>query len=147
MRRRYAARFSFALEARKNMAQILLTAAGTIILLMGTGHFVLTLRDVWKPTSFTPTEESVRFAMQGAQLRFSRRINLWESWLGFNLSHSMGPIMFGVAILYAAQVHLAAFLESTFLYRLENDPRFLQRIEKARASLRAGKGVRLEDIK
>jgi prevent-host-death family protein len=32
-------------------------------------------------------------------------------------------------------------------YRLENDPRFLQRIEKARASLRAGKGVRLEDIK
>jgi len=30
-------------------------------------------------------------------------------------------------------------------YRLENDPRFLQRIEKARGSLRAGKGVRLED--
>lgn len=32
-------------------------------------------------------------------------------------------------------------------YQLENDPRFLQRIEKARASLRAGKGVRLENIK
>jgi prevent-host-death family protein len=34
-----------------------------------------------------------------------------------------------------------------FEYRLENDPRFLRRIESARASLRAGKGVRLEDIK
>ena len=33
-----------------------------------------------------------------------------------------------------------------FEYRLENDPRFLQRIEKARGSLRAGKGTRLEDI-
>ena len=33
-----------------------------------------------------------------------------------------------------------------FDYRLENDPRFLQRIEKARRSLRAGRGVRLEDI-
>lgn len=33
-----------------------------------------------------------------------------------------------------------------FEYRLENDPRFLQRIEKARASMRAGKGTRLEDI-
>ena len=33
-----------------------------------------------------------------------------------------------------------------FDYRLENDPRFLQRIEKARKSLRAGRGVRLEDI-
>ncbi len=31
-------------------------------------------------------------------------------------------------------------------YRLENDPRFLQRIEQARASLRAGRGVRLEDL-
>jgi len=33
-----------------------------------------------------------------------------------------------------------------FDYRIENDPRFLDRIEKARASLRAGKGVRLEDV-
>jgi prevent-host-death family protein len=34
-----------------------------------------------------------------------------------------------------------------FDYRLENDPRFLARVEKARASLRAGLGVRLEDVK
>lgn len=33
-----------------------------------------------------------------------------------------------------------------FDYRLENDPRFLQRIGKARAQLRAGKGTRLEEI-
>ena len=34
-----------------------------------------------------------------------------------------------------------------FEYRLANDPRFLRRIEKARKNLRAGRGVRLEDIK
>lgn len=33
-----------------------------------------------------------------------------------------------------------------FDYRLENDPRFLARIERARASLRAGRGVKLEDL-
>jgi len=33
-----------------------------------------------------------------------------------------------------------------FEYRLETDPRFLRRVEKARASLRAGRGVRLEDV-
>lgn len=33
-----------------------------------------------------------------------------------------------------------------FEYRLENDPRFLARVEKARASLRAGRGLRLEDV-
>ena len=32
-------------------------------------------------------------------------------------------------------------------YRVQNDPRFLQRIAKARTSIRAGKGVRLEDLK
>jgi hypothetical protein len=34
-----------------------------------------------------------------------------------------------------------------FDYRLENDPRFLRRIEGARKSLRAGRGIRLEDVK
>jgi prevent-host-death family protein len=33
-----------------------------------------------------------------------------------------------------------------FDYRLENDPRFLARIERARVSLRAGRGVKLEDV-
>ena len=33
-----------------------------------------------------------------------------------------------------------------FDYRLENDPRFLRRIEQARESLRAGQGVKLEDL-
>lgn len=34
-----------------------------------------------------------------------------------------------------------------FDYRLEHDPRFLQRVEQARQSLRAGRGVKLEDVK
>ena len=36
--------------------------------------------------------------------------------------------------------------EDWFDYRLENDPRFLKRIESARSSIRAGKGIRLEEI-
>jgi prevent-host-death family protein len=32
-----------------------------------------------------------------------------------------------------------------FDYRLENDPRFLARVEAARKSFRSGRGVRLED--
>ncbi len=33
-----------------------------------------------------------------------------------------------------------------FDYQLENDPRFLRRVETARKDLRAGRGVRLEDL-
>jgi prevent-host-death family protein len=34
-----------------------------------------------------------------------------------------------------------------FEYRLENDPQFLRRVEESRASLREGKGVKLNSIK
>src|SRR5579884_4083420 len=37
--------------------------------------------------------------------------------------------------------------EDWFDYRLENDPRFLSRIEKARQSLQEGRGVPIEKIK
>lgn len=33
-----------------------------------------------------------------------------------------------------------------FDYQLENDSRFLKRIEQARASLRKGRGVKLDDV-
>src|SRR5262249_38566818 len=33
-----------------------------------------------------------------------------------------------------------------FDYQLENDPRFLRRIEQARRSLREGRGVKIEDV-
>jgi len=36
--------------------------------------------------------------------------------------------------------------DAWFDYRLENDPRLLRRIEQARAGIRAGQGVRLEDV-
>jgi prevent-host-death family protein len=36
--------------------------------------------------------------------------------------------------------------EDWFEYRLENDARFLRRIEQARDNLKAGRGIRLEDV-
>jgi prevent-host-death family protein len=37
--------------------------------------------------------------------------------------------------------------EDWFDYRLQNDPRFIERIAQARESLRAGRGVKLSDVK
>ena len=33
-----------------------------------------------------------------------------------------------------------------FDYRLEHDPRFLQRIEAARRNIKAGQGIKIEDV-
>ena len=36
--------------------------------------------------------------------------------------------------------------EDWFDYLLEHDPRFLQRVERARQNLRAGRGIKLEEL-
>ena len=36
--------------------------------------------------------------------------------------------------------------EEWFDYRFENDPDFLRRVDRARSALRAGRGIRLEDL-
>jgi prevent-host-death family protein len=36
--------------------------------------------------------------------------------------------------------------EDWFDYRLENDPRFLKRVEQARKSLKSGLGIKIESI-
>jgi hypothetical protein len=43
-------------------------------------------------------------------------------------------------------VKRAASENDWFDYRLENDPRFLARIAAARGSIRAGRGVKIEDV-
>jgi hypothetical protein len=44
------------------------------------------------------------------------------------------------------QVPLGEVKDDWLEYRLENDPRFLKRIANARGSIKAAKGVRLEDV-
>jgi len=49
--------------------------------------------------------------------------------------------------LHELRANVRVAVRDAIEYRLEHDPRFLRRIQQARASLRAGKGVRLEDVK
>lgn len=94
------------------MAQILLTIGSAIFLVLGTLHGVLTLRDVARPRAFTPTDDAVRIAMQGTRLAFNPRANFWQAWLGFNLSHSLGAVVFGGGLLLLAWFHFPVLASS-----------------------------------
>jgi hypothetical protein len=54
----------------------------------------LTLRDLHAPSSFTPTDDTLRRAMAEAPLRLAPQTTIWNAWLGFNLSHSLGLLVF-----------------------------------------------------
>jgi hypothetical protein len=44
-------------------------------------------------------------------------------------------------------LHGLADEDELFDYHIQQDPRFLARVERTRAQFRAGKGIRLEDVK
>ena len=94
------------------MAQLSLTVGAAILCVLGLAHGVLTLRDMRQPRAFTPTDSAVREAMKTARLALNPRVNLWQAWLGFNLSHSLGVLVFGGALLWLGSRHLDVFRES-----------------------------------
>jgi hypothetical protein len=77
------------------MSEMLFLVGAGVFALLGVVHGLLTLRDLRAPRSFTPTDENVRRAMADTPLRFAPQTTMWDAWLGFNLSHSLGLVMFG----------------------------------------------------
>ena len=94
------------------MGQFLIIVAATPFLVFGLGHGLYTLMDLKRPRAFTPPDPALRQAMQESSVRFDPTINLWRSWLGFNLSHSLGLVLFGSAFLYIGIFAPHAFVSS-----------------------------------
>ncbi|MBA3694436.1 MAG: hypothetical protein H0W77_13540 [Acidobacteria bacterium] len=91
------------------MVQLLLIVGSSIFVLFGAAHGVFILQDLSNPRNFTPRDATLRTAMQQSTIAFHPKINLWNAWLGFNLSHSLGLVMFGGAFLYVGIFHSLLF--------------------------------------
>jgi hypothetical protein len=94
------------------MIQALVIAGAGIFLLLGSLHGLLTLRDLGHPRAFTPIDPGLRAAMQKSTIALNPEINLWRAWIGFNLTHSLGLVMFGGAFLCLGVFHLPWFSQS-----------------------------------
>jgi hypothetical protein len=80
------------------MGSQLLIIGGSIFAFMGGVHGLLSVVDVFRPTQFAPIDDLARLAMKSTGVRFSGgRANMWEAWLGFNISHGLGMLLFGAA--------------------------------------------------
>jgi hypothetical protein len=76
---------------------------GTVpFILLGAMHIVYSLLDVWTPKRLTPYDDAVRASMQQSTLALTRQTTMWRAWLGFNLSHGIGVLFFGVVYLALA---------------------------------------------
>lgn len=76
-------------------AGTLLIAGGAIIGTLGLAHAAFTLMDIRRPRRIVPDDPAVITAMERSTVRLSRGAStMWAAWIGFNLSHSLGALLF-----------------------------------------------------
>jgi hypothetical protein len=84
------------------MSQYLLIAGGMIFLLLGLLHVIYTIRDIYRPRHLAPLNPALIDQMAATGVRLARgRTNMWDAWLGFNISHGLGVVNFGLVCIGA----------------------------------------------
>ncbi len=82
------------------MSSTLLLVAGAIFVLLGGLHALYTLADERRPRRIVPDDPTVRDAMAGTGVRLARGgTTMWRAWIGFNLSHALGAVLFGALVM------------------------------------------------
>ncbi len=90
---------------------ILVAASANIVGLLGLAHLIFTF---WGP-KLLPRDAALKDAMDGVTLFITRQTTVWRAWIGFNASHSMGLLFFGLTYGYLAIAHPDFLFQSTFL--------------------------------
>jgi hypothetical protein len=80
------------------MTNTLIMVGGFVFAILGLVHAIYTWADTRTPRRLVPDAPSVIEAMSSSSVRLSRGgTTMWRAWVGFNFSHSLGAMMFGVA--------------------------------------------------
>jgi hypothetical protein len=66
---------------------------------LGIAHALATPLTLEESKGLSPRDLAFRQGMAEQTVLLTRRTNLWLSWVGFNLSHSLGAVLFGVVVL------------------------------------------------
>jgi hypothetical protein len=100
-------------QKRKSIlaARILMVLSASIVLTLGVLHLVYTF---WGP-SLTPRDPALQISMSQISPVMTKETTMWRCWVGFNASHSMGLISFGLVFGYLALAHGQLLFQSPFL--------------------------------
>ena len=94
---------------------LLYAAGGAIFCVLGTMHAVYMLMDLRRPRRLVPGDLALLTTMSGSRVRLAGdATDMWRAWVGFNLSHSLGALLFGAMVIawpvVAARHHALAWL-------------------------------------
>jgi hypothetical protein len=92
-------------------AKILMVLSASIVFTLGVMHFVYTFRG----PALTPRDPALQISMSETSPVITQETTMWRCWVGFNASHSMGLILFGLVFGFLALAHDQLLFQSPFL--------------------------------
>ena len=92
-------------------AKILMVLSASIVFTLGVVHLVYTF---WGP-NLTPRDPALQIGMSQTSPVISKETTMWRCWVGFNASHSIGLILFGLVFGFLALAHGQLLFQSPFL--------------------------------
>jgi hypothetical protein len=92
-------------------AKFLMVLSASINFTLGVVHLVYTF---WGP-NLTPRDRALQISMTQIAPVITRETTMWRCWVGFNASHSMGLILFGLVFGFLALAHGQLLFQSPFL--------------------------------
>ena len=92
-------------------AAALMALSAGIILLLGGIHLIYTFWGL----NLTPRDPALQTSMSQVAPVLTAQTTMWRCWIGFNASHSMGAMLFGLVYCYLAIAHGSLLFGSPFL--------------------------------
>ena len=93
------------------IAKVLMIFSASIILTLGILHLVYTF---WGP-KLTPRDPGLQASMSQVSPVITRETTMWRAFVGFNASHSMCLILFGLIYCFLAIANSSLLFRSPFL--------------------------------
>lgn len=93
------------------LAKSLMMVSSGIILGLGVIHLIYT----FSGTNLLPRDPSLQVLMSQVHPGLTTETTMWKTWIGFNASHSMGAILFGLIFGFLAYQHTELLFNSAYL--------------------------------
>jgi hypothetical protein len=92
-------------------AKLLMVLSAGIIFTLGAIHLIYTF---YGP-QLTPRDPALQISMSQVSPVISKETTMWRCWVGFNATHSMALLLFGLVFGFLALAHGEVLFHSPFL--------------------------------
>jgi len=93
------------------IATVLMVVSAAVLFALGTAHLIFT----FVGPRLTPRDPALQVRMSEVSPVITKRATMWSFWIGFNISHSMAAMLFGLIYGFLAIVHRDLLFSSPYL--------------------------------